>query len=189
LPIVQIEQKNFILLQLFAILNFTLQLLSLYSKDSFIWELLNKIFAFFKERRPVQTKTIQNDSEIKSILAGITNEAVYVLFFTSLNISIFQRTFHWPSFDYGSKKAKRFCTISFENIITFNPQNIFILFAINFFYFFYLILPIKDQKKAKFSWKLDDHTFLTRIWSAILFQGQADVNFQYYIYLYLLGKK
>lgn len=127
-------------------------------------------------------------SEINSIQAGLTNEVMYVITFTILNVIIFNRAFQFTIFEYQNKKIKEFCAISFDNIVTFIPQNLCILFAINFFYFFYLIVKMKDDRKIKFFWKSENYNFLIRIYSLVLIQAYADHNFQFYLYLNLMDK-
>ena len=176
-------------IHIFAILNFTTQLLSLYMQNNIFWHYCCQLIKFFKKKKDKVSENKKDDNfEIKAIIAGLTNESMYGITFTLLNIIIFNKTFQFSLYDYGPKKDKNFCLMDFDGLVSFNPQNLCLLFTINFFYFFYLLYKLKDDKKIKFIWKMEDYSFPIRIFSIILFQGNADIHFQFYMYLNLLDK-
>lgn len=47
---------------------------------------------------------------------------------------------------------------------------------------------MKDKRKIKFLWKLEDYGFLIRIYYIILTQTNVEANLQFYLYLYLMNK-
>ena len=160
-----------------------------YQKNIFLYYLCILISSISKKRRDIETNiNKQANSDIKSIIAGLTNETMYGITFTLLKIIIFDRTSQFSLYDYGPKIAKNFCVASFDDLATFTPQNLCILFAINFFYFFFLLYKLKDDKKIEFLWKREKYSFPIRIYLIILLQGNADIHFQFYMYLNLLDK-
>ena len=172
-------------MQIFAIFNFSSQMISLYVQSNIFWHYFCYLLNFLKRNHDNKYSKNTN-SEIKSIIAGLTNESIYAITFTILKVIIFNRTFNFTIYEYGPKNFKKFCVTSFDNLVSFIPQNIFLLFAINFFYFLYLIMKMKDDGKVRFLWKTEEFTLLIRIYSIVLIQGIADINFQFYLHLQLL---
>ena len=186
LSVVFSEEKH---IELFAIFNFCTQLFSLYSQGNIILHYFLILMNFLKPKnKQKEKKKIQKDSEINSMIAGLVNESIYIITFTILNIIIFDRTFQFSFYDYGTKKMKDFCVTSFDKLVTFIPINLFLLFAINFSYFVYMIFKMKSCEKTKFLWKTENYSLLIRIYSLVLFQGNADMNFQFYLYLNLINE-
>lgn len=98
LTLISLEEKY---TQLFAIFNYALQIMSLYVQDNVLLHYFYIIFHFAKRRNHKKENNEKNDlSEIKSIIAGMTNEAVYTIIFTLLNIIIFKRTFGLTIYDF-----------------------------------------------------------------------------------------
>lgn len=177
LSVVYDEEEDYV--KFFAIFNFSAQLISLYLQENFIlrcfWSLIN--FFKCKKRKKLKEEKI-NYSEIKSIIAGLTNEAMYGITFAVMNILIFNRSMQL--FRYKNLN----CFVNFDaNFVLFIPQNLCVLFAINFFYFFYRIFKMKDDGKIKFLWKLEDYSFVIRIYVIAIFQAYADHSFLFYMFL------
>ena len=182
LPIVYSNEKQ---IQFFAIFNFSAQLISLYLQENIFLHYISIIVDFLKDKMTKHSKNKKNNNtEINSMIAGLTNEAMHAIIFASMNIIIFNRNFEgWL---YENLRIQGTCFTNFDNLIIFIPQNLCILCAINFFYFFYLIMQMKDDGKIKFLWKLEEYNFFVRIYYIVLIQVYADRNFQFYLSLYLI---
>ena len=176
LALVYDQVKN---VQMFAIFNFSAQLISLYLQENVLLRYFCSLINFLRCKKNQKQKEKKiSYSEIKSIIAGLTNEAIYVITFAVMNIIIFNRTMQLI------KIENLFCVIYWNSdFVIFNPQNLCVLFAINFFYFFYRIFQMKDDGKIHFLWKLEDYSFFVRVYVIAIFQGYADNSFFFYMYL------
>ena len=118
LSIIYTETKY---MEIFTIFNFSTQMFSLYVQKNIFWHYFCRLFKFLK-RNHNNTYSKKTNSEIKSIIAGLTNESIYAITFTLLKIIIFNRTFQFTIYEYGPKTFENFCVTSFDNLVTFIPR-------------------------------------------------------------------
>ena len=109
---------------------------------------------------------------------------MHAITFARLNILIFNKNFQTSY--YLPNQMVGNCFTQLNKFFTFLPHNLCILFAINFFYFFFLLMKMKDNGKIKFFWKLEDYNYFIRIYSIVLIQVYADRNFEFYRSLNLI---
>ena len=186
LPVILMEDR---FTQIFGIFNFSVQLLSLYLQENLFVHYIMKIRTFFKNSKDHKKNRKNFGLKIKSIIAGSTNEVVYSITFSIINVLIFNKTIGLAIYSFDTDDNPFLCKLNFENFISFNPENLCLIFAINLFYFLYLVTEILDKRKVKFLWKLESYWFPIKIYHFILFQVYVDDNFQYFLYLSLLKKE
>lgn len=181
--------ENYNAINVFAFLNFFFQLFSLYQQKNFIihhFLLIIKLIFRIKNKRCCLIS--KNINEKISLLAGATNEIVIAIILTVLNIAIFGKTVRYPLFDLGENKKDTFCKKSLEKDVFIGVENLCFIFAINFFFFAYLILKMKDKQKSKFLWKMENYSILVKIFYLVEIYALIDFNFQFYLELYLINK-
>lgn len=182
LPLIQMQSEVSIL---FGIGNFIFQIITLYKKKNFILDFMIKILNYFF-RKKLPFKLITHDSalneNLKSIIAGSTNEMVIAFTLYLLNITIFKRTLLFEDIDFGNNALNK-CKLRLVDKFELKIEMVLLLFGINFFVFVFLVFEMKDEGKVEMRWKMESYNWMFRGVLIVMFCFVIDVNFQFFLFL------
>ena len=191
--VLSLTRKQGVFINVFSFINFFLQLFSLYERESFSSKILQHAFFLckyifkLKNKRYCKLLSSNIDNELASTIAGSTNELMISISLVILNIIISEKSLFYPIYLLKDSSVNVICKTNLVKYVSIGAENLCFLFAINFFYFLYLIMKMKDKQRTKFSWKMENYNLLCKSIYFILIYAYIDVSFQFYLYLDLIN--
>lgn len=180
-----IEQETY-LSNFFGIINFAFQLLVFYDQN-FLISLFRKSLIFVGILK--KTNTSKNvdvfEVKLKSLMSASTTD-ITMLYFCRMAIMMIYRRFLGKVDAYEEFKLNQDCNSSINGKIEFYPQNLIVLFIVNYLIFFYFLSQIKENSLNKnFKWSFESYNLLQKSYYFVMMHFIADGHLQFYFSLFL----
>ena len=177
-PLIRNEKLEFLL---FGIFNFSVQLISIYYKQNYLFYYLIKFYNYvFQKKMADKTENESHEDRIKSIVAGSVKDIMFICVSTVFIVTVHNHYLYEVS--WAALNGREILSM-----ISYRLEILFLLFMISLMFFIYLIFKMKDKKMANISWKMERYNIILKIYYIVLLHGVIDNNIQFYTFLYALG--